>query len=281
MLALSSSDPANGLEHHRSHGLSVKDRLPNVNVASLKRVARHVQAAFDQAVATPIPEADPDALGEESEDVSAHAARSDPVGSNSSWQNLDDAATADSDFVQVEGSEHLVHQSEMQEGKEDDEAMCVSRDKACGRWVSTKGKCRIFHDKMTNQLSYEELMKDSCRLHGFLVRKPVAGELEAGADSCAEVDSLWEAQLAVLESDERPWYGPSFGEEPEFVGAIQVRYRHSADQLLTQIRVADEDADWQPETEFRRQPTLVRPSSTVEDGGMFVFGAEGQHGDWE
>mmetsp|Transcript_38498 Transcript_38498/g.106091 ORF Transcript_38498/g.106091 Transcript_38498/m.106091 type:complete len:192 (+) Transcript_38498:79-654(+) len=116
----------------------------------------------------------------------------------------------------------------------------------CGVWNSEKGECRIFEDHITNRLSYEEPIGDDgdCRLHGWL-------------DACtAEGGTLtWQARLAILEDGETPWYGPSFGEEPETVGDIQVRLLSGSTppMLETRIHVDGEDEDWQPPVTFRRQ----------------------------
>ena len=58
-----------------------------------------------------------------------------------------------------------------------------------------------------NCLSFEELVDDSGYVHGWLDRN----------------SNGWQARLAFYDMDEEPWYPPSCGEEPEFVGDIHVR----------------------------------------------------------
>merc|ERR1712032_1428847 len=116
----------------------------------------------------------------------------------------------------------------------------------CGTWISEKGEFSIFEDHMTSRLSYEELLGDgSDRLHGWLVKQ-------------SEDEARWLGKLAILEDGERPWYGPSFGEEPDVIGHIQVRFMPgSPDKVETQIRVEEEDVDWQPPVVCRRKPPPI------------------------
>mmetsp|Transcript_103521 Transcript_103521/g.183615 ORF Transcript_103521/g.183615 Transcript_103521/m.183615 type:complete len:196 (+) Transcript_103521:102-689(+) len=107
-----------------------------------------------------------------------------------------------------------------------------------GSWDSGKGKCCIGKDPITARLCYEEPLEDGQRLHGWL--DAVKGE-----------ESLWQGTLAILEKGKGPWYGPSFGPAPEVVGDIRVRLvSASPPSMETQIRVADEDEDWQPAVAF-------------------------------
>ena len=97
-----------------------------------------------------------------------------------------------------------------------------------GTWASEKGESSIFRDCNTNRLSFEELVDDSGYLHGWLVRS----------------SDGWQARLAFYDMDEEPWYSPSCGEEPEYVGDIHVRLL-SETAIETQIRFSDDD-EWQP-----------------------------------
>eukprot|EP00930_Biecheleria_cincta_P092051 TRINITY_DN81819_c0_g1_i1.p1 TRINITY_DN81819_c0_g1~~TRINITY_DN81819_c0_g1_i1.p1 ORF type:complete len:147 (-),score=31.20 TRINITY_DN81819_c0_g1_i1:139-579(-) len=119
-----------------------------------------------------------------------------------------------------------------------------------GFWLSENGQCHIFNDKITNRLSYEELIGDgSERLHGFF------DEVEASANS----GYSWSAPLCILEEGEKPWYGPSCGEKPEFVGSIRLRLVPAAEGKLgsefieTQIHTEGED-DWQASVTWKRAP---------------------------
>mmetsp|Transcript_2941 Transcript_2941/g.8576 ORF Transcript_2941/g.8576 Transcript_2941/m.8576 type:complete len:179 (-) Transcript_2941:22-558(-) len=101
-------------------------------------------------------------------------------------------------------------------------------ESVCGVWASEKGESRIFRDHRTNRLSFEELVDDSGYLHGWL---------DKSSDG-------WDATLAFYYVDEEPWYGPSCGEEPEYMGDIRVRLL-SETMIETQIKFAD-DTEWQP-----------------------------------
>lgn len=119
-----------------------------------------------------------------------------------------------------------------------------------GFWLSDGGQCRIFNDKITNRLSYEELIGDgSERLHGFF--DTVDGESNSGY--------TWQATLVIIEEGEDPWYGPSCGEKPESVGSIRLKLIAAGEGSLgseiieTQIRT-DEDGDWQTTVCWKRAP---------------------------
>ena len=103
-----------------------------------------------------------------------------------------------------------------------------SDEHVCGTWASEKGESSIFGDCNTNRLSFEELVDDSGYLHGWLDRN----------------SDGWQARLAFYDMDEEPWYSPSCGEEPEYVGDIHVRLL-SETEIETQIRFSDDD-EWQP-----------------------------------
>merc|ERR1711956_168028 len=87
-----------------------------------------------------------------------------------------------------------------------------------------------------------EPLGDGGRLHGWL--DPVAAEA-----------NTWQGSLALLPAGKQPWYGPSFGEPPEIVGSIKVRSLPDEEPaaIETQIRVKDEDEDWQKPVRFRRK----------------------------
>ncbi|CAE7457327.1 UVR8, partial [Symbiodinium sp. CCMP2456] len=106
-------------------------------------------------------------------------------------------------------------------------------------------------------------------LHGWL-------ELSEGGDASEGSVACWIATLHLLEEDELPWYGPSFGEEPEALGQIKVELLPGR-RLQTSIRIEDEDDDWQSPTPFRRRATEEIAASTAAAenaaaGGAFVFG---------
>ena len=75
----------------------------------------------------------------------------------------------------------------------------------------------------------EELVDDSGYLHGWLDR----------------TSDGWQARLALYDIDEEPWYSPSCGKEPEFMGVIHVRLL-SETKIETQVKFSDE-AKWQPQ----------------------------------
>eukprot|EP00931_Biecheleriopsis_adriatica_P043824 TRINITY_DN25042_c0_g1_i1.p1 TRINITY_DN25042_c0_g1~~TRINITY_DN25042_c0_g1_i1.p1 ORF type:complete len:210 (-),score=58.02 TRINITY_DN25042_c0_g1_i1:31-660(-) len=136
-----------------------------------------------------------------------------------------------------------------------------------GRWKSGKGSCSIFEDSMTNRLTYEEPLDDS-RLHGWLEWRE--DELQEGAIAC------WVAVLHLLGEDELPWYGPSFGPEPEALGEIRVELLPGR-KMQTSIWIEEEDEDWQSPTSFTRRPDgeLEEAAAAAEQaaaGGAFVFG---------
>jgi len=87
----------------------------------------------------------------------------------------------------------------------------------------------------------------------------------------------WQATLWLLNDVQGPWYGPSFGEEPESVGDIQVRIRPGAVITLeSQIRVKAEDGvydDWQPRVTWRKKKrTVTVLTADAATNGLFVFG---------
>jgi len=112
---------------------------------------------------------------------------------------------------------------------------------AVGFWQSDKGQCRILRDAITFQLSYEELIGDgSSRLFGRLE--------ETGVDS--EKYSCWKASLMILDRDQEPWYGVSYGEQPDIVGHIHLRLL-CEDKLQMETRIRHgEDEEWQSNTAF-------------------------------
>ena len=67
-------------------------------------------------------------------------------------------------------------------------------ERVCGTWFSAKGECRVFRDRLTSKLTYEEPLGEGVRLHGFLERsealaihtpqipREMALELVSGAD---------------------------------------------------------------------------------------------------
>uniref|UniRef100_A0A7S4RTM7 Uncharacterized protein n=1 Tax=Alexandrium monilatum TaxID=311494 RepID=A0A7S4RTM7_9DINO len=143
-------------------------------------------------------------------------------------------------------------------------------DLPLGNWASDAGKCRIFKDPITSRLAYEEPLAEGRRLHGWL--NPVQGE-----------EPLWRGSLALLEAGRPPWYGPSFGPEPEMVGSIQVRHLPGGEgedaAMETQIRVAEEDTDWQSPVRFRKESggepeAAAAPKIEWTDGKVKAQGEE-------
>merc|ERR1712129_17969 len=128
------------------------------------------------------------------------------------------------------------------EEKQTSEASALT---STGFWKSKNGEVHIFRDKITNRLSYEELIGDgSERIFGFL------DETGENAEGCA----CWEAELMIFEEGEQPWYGPSSGEKPEVIGTVQVRLlRGDSPQMETCIKTAGDEA-WQPATVFDPVP---------------------------
>ena len=56
----------------------------------------------------------------------------------------------------------------------------------------------------------------------------------------------WQARLVFYDIYEEPWYSPSFGEEPEYMGNIHVRLV-SETAIETQIKFFFfDDTEWQP-----------------------------------
>ena len=140
-----------------------------------------------------------------------------------------------------------------------------------GFWRSSKGECAIFTDQRTNRLTYEEsLSEQDARLHGWL--EPDDDQAGEGALAC------WVAVLHLLGEDELPWYGPSFGEEPEALGQIKVELLPGS-KMRTSIRIEDEDDDWQSPTCFTRRTeeelqAQAQAAQLAAAGGAFVFGAQ-------
>lgn len=113
-----------------------------------------------------------------------------------------------------------------------------------GLWESESGPVNINKDAITGQLSYVEFIRDGDEfLHGWL--QPVVGE------GC----SSWRAELMLLEKDEQPWYGPSFGEKPETVGEVMVTSRAATDGVSTQLEMQTKVGE---ETEWAT-PVLFKP----------------------
>lgn len=103
---------------------------------------------------------------------------------------------------------------------------------ACGTWISSKGKCRIF--STLDRLYYEELLDGGQLLHGTLVR-------------CDE-EPLWQASVSIG-SEERL-------EAEELVGDIEIALLPGLPKRLqTRIRVVNEDTEWQ-------EPVLFSPALT-------------------
>eukprot|EP00435_Cladocopium_sp_Y103_P071604 s649_g37.t4 len=140
-----------------------------------------------------------------------------------------------------------------------------------GLWRSSKGECAIFTDQRTNRLTYEESLSDQdARLHGWL--EPEDEQAGEGVLAC------WVAVLHLLDEDEMPWYGPSFGEEPEALGQIKVELLPGM-KMQTSIRIEDEDEDWQSPTFFSRRTeeeiqAAAAAAQLAAAGGAFVFGAQ-------
>lgn len=106
-----------------------------------------------------------------------------------------------------------------------------------GTWKSDKGECVIGKDPVTARLSYTEPLPEGQRIHGWLDIVP--GEAR-----------LWQGRLALLEANQGPWYGPSFGPAPEILGDIRVHLTTGKPSAIeTQIR-DDEKADWSERTLF-------------------------------
>ena len=78
--------------------------------------------------------------------------------------------------------------------------MSVDVARVCDFWESEAGQYHIFFDKITAQLTHEELIGDgSEHLHGRLVAMD-----SSDADSGS---SRWKASLMILEEAQSPWYG--------------------------------------------------------------------------
>lgn len=134
-----------------------------------------------------------------------------------------------------------------------------AQDPVRGDWCSDKGECSIFDDRITSRLAYEEKFPEGNRLHGWLVRQTDQNDKPMDP-------AIWTSKLWILEEDEAPWYGPSFGEEPEYVGDIQVSLLPEG-RIQTRIKVVDEDDEWSEPIMWRRKA----PPPVVAEG-TFVFG---------
>mmetsp|Transcript_64688 Transcript_64688/g.189258 ORF Transcript_64688/g.189258 Transcript_64688/m.189258 type:complete len:234 (-) Transcript_64688:47-748(-) len=217
-------------------------RQPGLDPGELRTWAEAAEAELQMACEIPVPESD----------IDQNSVCGDVVEGSPGEEEEEEA---DRGGIEQEEEEEAAAEEESQ-----DPFTAVR-----GEWVSAKGECCIFEDHRTSRLSYEESLDNGCRLHGFLSK--LDGFREEG------VTMVWEAELAILESDEEPWYGPSFGERPEPVGDIQVRFLPGSPVTLeSRIRVAGEDDDWQPAMILRRRKRTPAP---VADGaeGVFVFGS--------
>mmetsp|Transcript_57650 Transcript_57650/g.115483 ORF Transcript_57650/g.115483 Transcript_57650/m.115483 type:complete len:234 (-) Transcript_57650:63-764(-) len=221
-------------------------RAPELDVAELRSRAESAEAALARACEVPVPESD----------VDQNSVRGDVADDSVAWPAEEDLAQA---YARLAAEDALEAAAE-DEHQEPTVAVI-------GDWVSAKGECCVFEDHRTHKLSYEEFLDNGCRLHGFLTK--LNGFREDG------IAMAWEASLAILDQDEDPWYGPSFGEPPEPVGDIQVRLRSNS-VLETRIRVAGEDDDWQPPSIFRKRKKA--PAPVIEGAeNVFVFGGSPRH----
>lgn len=243
-----------------------KERRPELDPVALRREVEGAKAELHRAAAVPVPDWDDEGLDDGGGQEEALFSNEPPTSGST-------AASASTQAYQngVPGEEQEEEEvvapngyGSGAEGPQVGETLLAREDEVCGTWISQKGECHIFEDHMTSQLSFEEALPDgSGRLHGFLLKQEDP-EGEAAGFRC------WQAEIALLEEGERPWYGPSFGEKPEPVGDIQVRFsRGSPPTLETRIRVAEEETDWEAPVTFRRRPVMAVP----DDGGsVFVFG---------
>lgn len=231
---------------------ATKDRRPLLDAAELIRQAKRAKAELQRASEVPVPESD----------VDQNSVRGDVP--EDGLVGLEDEAAAAG--PQLETEEEAV---ELDDGDATGQSV---DDVLRGDWVSESGECHIFEDRMTRRLSYEELFDDGGRLHGWLVRIP---EEELEAEDVRDGVAAWQATLWLLNDHQGPWYGPSFGEEPESVGDIQVRIRPgNVIALESQIRVQAEDGEydeWQPRVTWRKKKRTVVPPDAATNG-LFVFG---------
>lgn len=271
----------------------VKGRSPKLDVAELRRQAKSATSKLAEIEKVPVPaDVASDALlsapvVEAANGVAARASVADAVARTTSSgkrltgldqvsvgllreQHLNAVASAASATADAEVSSSkaavATPAASAEHGSEP-----VGEEAIHGHWVSPKGECKIGFDSMTRRLNYEEFLDGGGRLHGWLVQE--------GNDLC------WQSALWILDEDQLPWYGPSFGEEPERVGDIMVRLLPGPPvRLQTQIRVMDEDTDWQAPVTFAQLgpgesvdvfgPFGPSPGPMVpaETGGLFVFG---------
>lgn len=231
-----------------------KDHRPILDAAELRREAKRAKAELQHACEVPVPDG-----AEVDEDLQDSAPEGQDV------QTAPGAGSAPEGDRPTEG-----RAAEPSEAAPASHATRPAEEAVQGEWISEKGRCVIREDRMTSRLAYEEPLGDGSRLHGWLLKQD-AGKIAAGVD-----DVVWEAALVMLDEGQMPWYGPSFGEEPEALGDIQVRLRPSG-SLETRIRVTDEDTEWQPPVAFRRRPASDPEAAAVAEqaarGGAFVFGA--------
>merc|ERR1712046_303526 len=146
----------------------------------------------------------------------------------------------------ISPSEHSTKYHKMSYGgrageKQSNEASVLT---SVGFWASDKGFCHIFRDKITSQLSYEELIGDgSEKIFGRL------DETGKGDEDCF----CWEASLMIIEKDDEPWYGPSCGEQPEVIGEVHVRLI-SLEPPHMETKIRTEGEPWQPAVSFNPMP---------------------------
>lgn len=233
---------------------ATKDRRPLLDAAELIRQAKRAKAELQRASEVPVPESDFD-----QNSVRGDIAEDGIIGLED--EGVVAAAThSETDEVAELGDSH----GDVTGQSIDD---VIRAD-----WVSETGECHIFEDRMTRRLSYEELFEDGGRLHGWLVRIP---EEELEAEDVRDGVASWQATLWLLNDSQGPWYGPSFGEEPEQIGDIRVRIRpNNINVLESQIRVKAESGEydeWQPRVTWRKKKRTVLPADAATNG-LFVFG---------
>jgi len=258
-----------------------QDRRPAIDAAELIRQAKRAKAELQRAASVPVPSRDADvdeleaeALAADAQDeleaIAAVLRREADEDGEEDGQEDEEVPMNYAYLINGGGGDDGGAAEEEADGEEGGEG----GDEVNGYWGSTKGECRIFEDHMTSQLSYEEPLPDGCRLHGFLLPDDEAASASASASASAcEGMRCWQAELVILDEDQRPWYGPSFGERPEVVGDIQVTLRPGTPAILeTRIRVAEEDTDWQSPVSFRRKPPPVVPAAAEGNENLFVFG---------
>lgn len=228
-----------------------KDRRPVLDAAELRRDAKRAKAELQRACEVPIPDA-----ADVDEDLAPQGSMDDGAAAGTSKAQEPAAAGEAPDRPQAEAAKAPVGHAE---------------EAVVGEWISDKGECFIGEDRITSRLAFEEPLGDGSRVHGWLVKQEPGTTADDGSLAC------WQATLTLLDEGQGPWYGPSFGQEPEALGDIQVRLLVSGG-LQTRIRVADEDTDWQPPVTFRRRPPGSAEAAAVvaelaARGDTFVFGA--------